>query len=201
MKFKFLANIQSHHGASGASGKIVTLLVAQIAVARALTPSSAPKAKEVYMPSMLATIWQRHLPVLIKVWSTSWRQMFRAVNRNPFISWCAGQDHCRSCNSIFSQRFLPAPFSPTEREAAYSQPPIFTTNRYTLTRIFDWYLSGDYRFTALIVLLSSSRPVLYLRAEHSDGSQTRHLRPILHRATSLLRWRCMHAVGACVSRV
>jgi len=66
--------------------KIVALLVTQIAVASALTPPSAAKAKEVYMPSMLATIWQRVLPVTTRVWPTSWRKMFYAINRNLSVS-------------------------------------------------------------------------------------------------------------------
>ena len=80
--------------------KIVALLAAQLAIARALTPPSAAKAKEVYMPSMLATIWQRLLPHLTRVWPTTWRQLLTVIFLSVYVLVI---DHCRSRNSILSQ--------------------------------------------------------------------------------------------------
>ena len=67
-------------------GKIVALLAAQVARNRALTPPSVPEAKERYQPSLLATIWQRVLPVQTRVWLSSCVQTFCAINRHFHVS-------------------------------------------------------------------------------------------------------------------
>ena len=62
-------------------GKIVALLAAQFALDRALTAPSVPDAKERYKPSLLATIWQRVLPVQTRVWPSSRMQTFCTIDR------------------------------------------------------------------------------------------------------------------------